>query len=62
MTTEKALLGRKGGWRHASGNVRMTDAGHPKLVLCDNLGVGWGGQWEGAQYGGDSCMPKASSC
>ena len=63
MTTEKALMGRKGGWRHAPGNVRMTDTGHPKLALCDNLGgEGVGGQWEGARDGGDTCMPMAGSC
>ena len=40
MTTEKALTGRKGGWHHTPGNVCMTDTGHPKLALCDNLGGG----------------------
>ena len=38
----------------------MYEAGHPKLVLCDNL-EGWGGEGggRGVQEGGDTCMPKA---
>lgn len=43
-------MGRKGGWRHAPGNVRMTDSGHPKLALCDNLG----GEGVGRSVGGGS--------
>ena len=39
----------------------MYDAGHPKLVLCDNL-RGWVGRGVGGiQDGGDTCMPLASS-
>ena len=41
----------------------MHEAGHPKLVLCDNP-EGWGGKggarW--AQDGGDTCVPVADSC
>ena len=38
------------------------DAGHPKLVLCDNL-EGWGGEGGGRelQDGRDTCMPMANS-
>ena len=37
----------------------MSNAGHPKPVLCDNLagGMGWGGRWRGVWDRGDTCMP-----
>ena len=40
----------------------MYDAGHPKLVLRDNL-EGWSGKGGGraVQEGGDTYMPKADS-
>ena len=40
----------------------MYDAGHPKLVLCDNLeGSGEEGVGRGAQDGGDTHIPMADS-
>ena len=30
----------------------MCDAGHPKSVLCDNMGKGGGGMWEGVRMEG----------
>ena len=40
----------------------MYDAGHPKLVLCDNL-EGWGGKGGGrvVQERGDVYMPMTDS-
>ena len=40
----------------------MYDAGHPKLVLCDNL-ERWSGEGggRGIQDGGDTSMPMADS-
>ena len=40
----------------------MYDAGHPKLVLCDNLEGegGEGGGWE-LQDDRDTCIPMANS-
>ena len=40
----------------------MYDAGHPKLVLCDNL-EGWGGEGGGrvVQERGDVYMPMTDS-
>ena len=42
---------------------QITDeAGHPKLVLCDNLGgQGGDGDGRGVQDGGDTCMPMVNS-
>ena len=46
-----------------------TAKGHPvskglsfNPVLCDNLGGGMGGEWEGGANGGDMCIPVADSC
>ena len=39
----------------------MYEAGHPKLVLCDNReGWGEGGKW-GIQGGENACIPVADS-
>ena len=42
---------------------RVSDAGHPGLVLRGNL-EGWGGEGggSGALDGGDTCLPTAGSC
>ena len=38
----------------------MSNAGHPKPVLCDNLagGMGWGGRVRM----GNTCTPMVDSC
>ena len=37
-------------------------AGHPKLVLCDNLeGSGGDGGTRGVQDGGDTCIPMVAN-
>ena len=43
-------------------NASLTyEAGHLKLVLCDNLEeTGWG-ERRGVQDGGDACIPMANS-
>ena len=31
-------------------------------ALYQSRGVGWEGRWEGAQKGGDICIPLADAC
>ena len=41
----------------------MFDAGHSKLVLCENLEGGGGeGGWRGVQDEGDTWVSMANSC